>query len=150
MSKVSNPARAYSARAAAATSRSSGVPPFSRSATCQSPQTRRLAERPSGKVQRSGMFGIGQLSSWILGRPRFGPLVDMARDDAQFAQYAAWPEQQDGTERDADEDDLQRRGAGLVAGGHDRGDHRARRRPDAPDQHRAKNSAAIVAGAADD
>ena len=74
----------------------------------------------------------------------------MARHDALLAENAARAQQQDGAERDADHDDLQRRGARLLAGRKQAGDGAGRRRPDAPDQHRAEDRAAIVAGAADD
>ena len=51
---------------------------------------------------------------------------------------------------DADQHDLQRRGARLLAGREERGDGAAGERPEAPDDDGAEDRAAVVAGAADD
>ena len=67
-----------------------------------------------------------------------------------FAQYAARTQQQHDADGDTDEDDLQGGGARLRFGRHDGGDQRGRGRPDRPDEHRAQDRAAVVAGAADD
>src|SRR5262245_5977868 len=57
MSKVSKPASAYSAMAAAAASRSSLRPPRSMSATCHNPVTMRLISRFGASRRRSGLAG---------------------------------------------------------------------------------------------
>src|SRR5690349_557911 len=58
MSKVSNPACAYSAMASAAAPRSRSLPSRSMSATCQRPVTTRLISRPGASTMRSGSFAI--------------------------------------------------------------------------------------------
>src|SRR5581483_6587872 len=103
MSNVSKPALAYASSASAAASRSSVAPSFSRSATCQRPQIRRLIARSPPIVVRSGLFAIERLEmdfgGELRGRRKAG---EMARDHLDLAENAARPQQQDRAKREAD------------------------------------------------
>ena len=79
-----------------------------------------------------------------------GGVIDVARDGADLAEDAARAHQQHEADGDADQHDLQGGGARLRFGRHDGGDQRGGGGPDRPDQHRAQDRAAVVAGAADD
>src|SRR4051812_11629100 len=125
------------------------------SATCQRPHMSRLIERPETISMRSGLSATrGSVAvCWRRGWLSRGPpdqFAQMARHHPLFAQYAARPNKQDGAERHADHDDLQSRRARLLAWREQRRDGAGGCRPDAPDQSRAENGAAIVAGTADD
>ena len=68
-------------------------------------------ESPGASSVRSGLICIPCLAGWG-NRSAAAPKV--ARDHADLTEYAAWPQQQDGAERRANQHNLERRRAGLL------------------------------------
>src|SRR5262245_55224202 len=120
------------------------------SATCHSPQIIRLIEIPGTMSVRSGLLGTGGSLAICWRRDRLGrwrpvgQLAEVARYHSLLAQNPARAQKQDGAERDADHDDLQRGCARLLLGWEQHRIGAGRTRPYAPHQHRAEDRAAIV------
>src|SRR5687768_8572523 len=77
-------------------------------------------------------------------------ILDEAGNDLLFAQKAARPQHRQSGERHTDEDDLQGGGARLIFGRDGASEQRSRQAPQSPDQDSAQESAAVIAGSAND
>ena len=101
-----------------------------------------------GAVLQSGALRVrhGWASSRVRGRGRRGG----GRSTRTSPRMPRGRRSRMAQRREADEHDLQRGGAGLLAGGEEGGDDARGDRPEAPDHDGAEDGAAVVAGAADD